>query len=126
MTLHYPTTNKSLLVQDYYKGLPLLPNKQYRDNNINKANSILALALEKRHNFYYYEVYDKVTFTRFSMSLTKKDAKAHYLQVVSGSHIKLVIFTSLNSDTVENFSAHDRNTKLNLANAYQIKNEAID
>ena len=23
-------------------------------------------------------------------------------------------------------SAHDRNTKLNLANAYQIKNEAID
>ena len=24
------------------------------------------------------------------------------------------------------FSAHDRNTKLNLANAYQIKNEAID
>ena len=27
---------------------------------------------------------------------------------------------------VGNFSAHDRNTKLNLANAYQIKNEAID
>ena len=25
-----------------------------------------------------------------------------------------------------NISAHDRNTKLNLANAYQIKNEAID
>lgn len=26
----------------------------------------------------------------------------------------------------KSFSAHDRNTKLNLANAYQIKNEAID
>ena len=28
--------------------------------------------------------------------------------------------------TINNDSAHDRNTKLNLANAYQIKNEAID
>lgn len=27
---------------------------------------------------------------------------------------------------IKNVSAHDRNTKLNLANAYQIKNEAID
>ena len=27
---------------------------------------------------------------------------------------------------IKRISAHDRNTKLNLANAYQIKNEAID
>lgn len=36
------------------------------------------------------------------------------------------IIETLFSDFVNYFSAHDRNTKLNLANAYQIKNEAID
>ena len=39
--------------------------------------------------------------------------------------ILLVLLTSEFKD-IFFISAHDRNTKLNLANAYQIKNEAID
>ena len=40
-----------------------------------------------------------------------------------GRFVELLL--SSNPNMLE-FSAHDRNTKLNLANAYQIKNEAID
>lgn len=38
----------------------------------------------------------------------------------------LINFAEAAFENINKFSAHDRNTKLNLANAYQIKNEAID
>ena len=86
-----PTTNKSVLVYGEYKGFQLPPGKSYRPTNIDKVNSLLALAVENNLNCYSFEVYED--FGKFFDMLKQVDPTARYLKVVLDSHIKLVIFT---------------------------------
>lgn len=86
-----PTTNKSVLVYGEYKGFQLPQGKSYRPTNIDKVNSLLALAVEKKLNCYSFEVYED--FGKFFDMLKQADPTARYLKVVLDSHIKLVIFT---------------------------------
>lgn len=90
-----PTTNNSLLIRDHYKGLDLPAGLAYRDNNIEKANSVLAIGLEQKHCVYLFEIYSDTNFKDFGTDLSKKDATAKYLQAAVNSHIKLVIFTHI-------------------------------
>lgn len=86
-----PTTNKSILVYGEYKGFQLPKGKGYRPSNIDKVNSLLALAVENKLNCYSFEVYED--FGKSFDMLKQVDPTARYLKVVLDSHIKLVIFT---------------------------------
>lgn len=86
-----PTTNKSVLVYGEYKGFQLPQGRSYRPTNIDKVNSLLALAVENKLNCYSFEVYED--FGKFFDMLKQVDPTARYLKVVLDSHIKLVIFT---------------------------------
>lgn len=90
-----PTTNNSLLIRDHYKGLDLPDGLAYKDTNIDKANSLFAIALEQKHRVYSFEIYSDTNFKSFGGALDKKDTTAKYLQEAFNSHIKLVIFTHL-------------------------------
>lgn len=90
-----PTTHKSTLVYGEYKGFRLPEGKSYRPTNIDKVNSLLALAIENNHNCYSLEIYDEdflKDLERFKSKLEKLDETARYLRVCLDSHIQLLVF----------------------------------
>ena len=93
-----PTTNKSVLVYNQFKGFPLESGKTYRENNINKANSILALAVQNDHNAYLFEIYEEINTQKITDSFKQIDPTFKYLKLVLDSHIQLLLFTRLNEE----------------------------
>lgn len=94
-TGYMPTTNKSTLVYGTYKGFRLPEGKSYRPSNIDKANSLLAIAIDNDHNCYSFEIYDEdflKHLERFKTKLEKIDSTARYLKVCLDTHIQLVVF----------------------------------
>jgi len=90
-----PTTNKSTLVYGTYKGFRLPEGKSYRPTNLEKVNSILAIAIENGHNCYSFEIYDEdflKDLERFKSKLEKIDSTARYLKVCLDTHIQLLVF----------------------------------
>lgn len=94
-TGYMPTTNKSILVYGEYKGFRLPEGKSYRPTNMDKVNSLLAIAIVNSHNCYSFEIYDEdflKDLERFKSKLEKIDSTARYLKVCLDTHIQLLVF----------------------------------
>ena len=95
-----PRTNTSRLIHTQFKGFPL-PNGLYCiDNNIEKTNHILALAVENKMRCYFIEIYSDIDFAslKFGQRLLE-DSK--YLKMEFDSHTRLMIFTNADKQWVE-------------------------
>ena len=99
---HLPTTNNSLIIRDYYKGLILPSGIEYRQNNIEKAGSVLAIAIEQKQQVYSFDVYNHINFNDFSTELKKKEPTANYLKIWAKGRYKLVICTNISLSDVLN------------------------
>lgn len=101
VTAYMPTTNKSVLVYGEYKGFTLVTDKKYRPTNLDKVNSILALAVENNQNAYLVEVYENESLVPLVDAFKQQDEKFKYLKLVLDSHIQLLLFTKLDQQTTE-------------------------
>ena len=120
-----PTTNKSVLVYNQFKGFPLESGKTYRENNINKANSILALAVQNGHNAYLFEIYEDINTQKITDSFKQIDPTFKYLKLVLDSHIQLLLFTRLNEELATTIiwnNTEDYGLKESIAD---VKNNAV-
>ena len=98
-----PKTHTSSLIYGEYKGFPLMEGKGYRPTNIEKVNSILGLAIEKKQNLYSFEIYEESLHSHFSNHLGTFDSHALYLRVGLTDYVRLVIFTTKNEEEVTVF-----------------------
>ena len=141
LTLEYKA-NKLSFQSNYPKAVDVIQeiiNKYCHDNAEERA-----WYLQQKAKFmYHYDKIDSLNVQKaaygYNRELLKPNTDIQYqkLEFINKSTIENIrswinkhkTFEELNLNLAEimsNFSAHDRNTKLNLANAYQIKNEAID
>lgn len=98
-----PQTNISSLIYGNYKGFPLPTGKGYRPSNIEKVNSILGLAMEKKQNLYSFEIYEDALHSHFGNHLDAFDVDAYYLRVGLNEHVRLVILTTKTHEEVTAF-----------------------
>lgn len=87
-------------IQGYYKGLHLPSYIEYDPHNMQKANSILAIAFKEEHQLYEFEVPIGTKFEQFgSYKLYPKDPTAKFLwRLIDNRHYNLCIYTHLNID----------------------------
>lgn len=100
---YLPKTNVYTLVSGEYKGFCLPLGKYYRENNIAKANSILALALVEQKNFFTFEIHEEALHQHFGNHLKLFDSQALYLKVGLVNHVRLGIFTTKTQEEVIEF-----------------------
>ena len=95
-----PNTNKSRLIHTEFKGFPLHDGLYCIDNNIEKTNHILALAVQNKMHCYFIEIYSDIDFAslKFGQRLLE-DSK--YLKMEFDSHTRLMIFTNADKQWVE-------------------------
>lgn len=98
-----PQTNISSLIYGTYKGFPLPKGKGYRPSNLEKVNSILGLAMEKKQNLYSFEIYEDALHSHFGNHLDAFDVDSHYLRVGLNEHVRLVILTTKTHEEVTAF-----------------------
>lgn len=116
-----PQTNISSLVYGTYKGFPLPKGKGYRPTNLDKVNSILGLAIEKKQNLYSFEIYEDALHSHVGNHLDAFDLQSQYLRVGLSEHVRLVILTTKTLEEVTAFlTKHYEDFALKLA----IKNVA--
>lgn len=96
-----PTTNKSVLVYGEFKGFLLPDGKKYRPTNLDKVNSILALAIENKQNAFLIEVYENESLVGLVDAFKQQDQAFKYLKLALDSHIQLLLFSCLDEATVE-------------------------
>lgn len=58
-----PQTNRSRLIHTEFKGFPLRDGLYCIDNNIEKTNHILALAVQNKMKCYFVEIYSELDFS---------------------------------------------------------------
>lgn len=87
-------------IQGYYKGLHLPSYIEYDPSNMQKANSILAIAFKEQHQLYEFEVPIGTKFDQFgAYKLYPKDPTAKFLwKLVKNDHYNLCIYTHLDID----------------------------
>ena len=87
-------------IQGYYKGLHLPSYIEYDPHNMQKANSILAIAFKEDHQLYEFELPLGTKFDQFgSYKLYTKDPSAKFLwKLVKNDHYNLCIYTHLDID----------------------------
>lgn len=87
-------------IQGYYKGLHLPSYIEYDPHNMQKANSILAIAFQEKHQLYEFELPIGTKFDQFgSYKLYPKDPTAKFLwKLVKNDHYNLCIYTHLDID----------------------------
>lgn len=87
-------------IQGYYKGLHLPSYIEYDPHNMQKANSILAIAFQEKHQLYEFELPLCTKFDQFgAYKLYPKDLTAKFLwKLVKNDHYNLCIYTHLDID----------------------------
>ena len=95
-----PNTNKSRLIHTEFKGFPLHDGLYCIDNNIEKTNHILALAVENKMRCYFIEIYSDIDFSNLKFGKRLPD-DSKYLKMEFDSHIRLMVFTHLTKEWVE-------------------------
>lgn len=98
-----PQTNISSLIYGTYKGFPLPKGKGYRPSNLDKVNSILGLAMEKKQSLYSFEIYEDALHSHFGNHLDAFDVDALFLRVGLKEHVRLVILTTKTQEEVTAF-----------------------
>lgn len=98
----YMPRKNSNNVQKVYKGFPLPSDKEYRPSNIEKANSILAFAVEEKHNFYNFCIPEELP-SNFSNLLLTFEREAKYLKMDENTHINLGVFSKKSEEEVVAF-----------------------
>jgi hypothetical protein len=86
-------------VQGVYKGFPLPEGKEYRPSNIEKVNSILAVAIEQKQNFYNFYIPEDLP-NNFSNLLGYFEREAKYLTLDENTHTNLGIFSNKREEEV--------------------------
>jgi len=114
-----PTTNKSVLVYGEYKGFQLPQGKSYRPTNLDKTNSILALAIQNKQNAFLFEVYEYMSMQKITDAFKQIDPTFKYLKLVLDSHIQLLLFTRLDEEQTVTII-------WNNVDEYGLKNSIID
>ena len=89
-----PNTNKSRLIHTEFKGFPLRDGLYCIDNNIDKTNHILALAVNNKMSCYFVEIYSDIDFSNLKFGKRLPD-DSKYLKMEFDSHIRLMVFTHL-------------------------------
>jgi hypothetical protein len=107
-------------IKGMYKGFPLPVGSEYRPNNIEKANSILALAIQGKQNFFCFEVHNNLP-SNFSNQCLGFDRDSYYLKMHDVDHIKLGIFTKKSDQEATEFLS---SSKLSFTAQDQIYNVA--
>ena len=95
-----PNTNKSRLIHTEFKGFPLRDGLYCIDNNIDKTNHILALAVNNKMSCYFVEIYSELDFSDLKFGSRLPD-DSKYLKMEFDSHIRLMIFTHATKEWVE-------------------------
>ncbi|WP_179996760.1 MULTISPECIES: hypothetical protein [unclassified Acinetobacter] len=87
-------------IQGYYKGLHLPSYIEYDPHNMQKANSILAIAFQEKHQLYEFELPIGTKFDQFgAYKLYPKDPTSKFLwKLVKNDHYNLCIYTHLDID----------------------------
>ena len=89
---YFPNTNKSRLIHTQFKGFPLRDGLYCIDNNIEKTNHILALAVHNKMSCYFVEIYSDLDFSELKFGKHLPD-ESKYLKMEFDSYIRLMIFT---------------------------------
>lgn len=98
----YMPRKNSNNVKKVYKGFPLPLGKEYRLSNIEKANAILAIAVEGKHNFYNFYIAGDLP-SNFSNLLLNFEREAKYLKMVENTYIHLGVFSKKSEEEVISF-----------------------
>ena len=73
---------------------------EHIDNNIDKTNHILALAVNNKMSCYFVEIYSDIDFSNLKFGKRLPD-DSKYLKMEFDSHIRLMVFTHLTKEWVE-------------------------
>lgn len=95
-----PQTNRSRLIHTEFKGFPLRDGLYCIDNNIEKTNHILALAVQNKMKCYFVEIYSELDFSDLKFGKRLPD-DSKYLKMEFDSHTRLMIFTNADKQWVE-------------------------
>jgi hypothetical protein len=95
-----PNTNKSRLIHTEFKGFPLSDGLYCIDNNIDKTNHILALAVNNKMSCYFIEIYSDIDFSELKFGQRLPD-DSKYLKMEFDSYIRLMVFTHLPKEWVK-------------------------
>ena len=95
-----PQTNRSRLIHTEFKGFPLRDGLYCIDNNIEKTNHILALAVQNKMSCYFVEIYSDIDFSELKFGKRLPD-DSKYLKMEFDSHIRLMVFTHLTKEWLE-------------------------